>query len=126
MSYHVVDMDEIESHPSHESDRRSLRQVLELEHVGLSRYHAEPGEQIPQEYHYHDTQEELLYVVSGEMYVETPDEVFTVGADEVFVAEPESPHRAYNPTDANERLLVVAIGGPMILDGHSYDPTAAE
>ena len=110
MAYHVVDLMEIDAHPEHECDRRSLKRVLPLEHIGLSRYQAQPGEQIPQEYHYHDTQEEVLYVVRE----------FTVGPDEVFVAEANDPHRAFNPEDADEELLVIAIGGPNILDGHSY------
>lgn len=122
MAYHVVNLMEIETHPKHESDRRSLKRVLPLEHIGLSRYLAQPGEQIPQEYHYHDTQEEVFYVVSGEMTVETPEREFVVAPDEVFVAEPNDPHRAYNAADATQDLLVIAIGGPNILDGHSYDP----
>lgn len=120
MAYHVVDLLEIDAHPKHECDRRSLKRVLPLEHIGLSRYLAQPGEQIPQEYHYHDTQEEVLYVVRGEMRVETPEGEFTVGPDQVFVAEPNDPHRAFNSEDAEEELLVIAIGGPNILDGHSY------
>lgn len=122
MGYHIVDVDEIDPHPDHESDRRSLKDERELEHLGLSRYRARPGEQIPQEYHYHDTQEEVFYVVRGEMTVETPDEEYVVGAHEMFVAEPNSPHRAYNAEDADEELLVIAVGGPMVYDGHSYAP----
>jgi uncharacterized cupin superfamily protein len=120
MAYHVVDFDAIEPHPEHECDRRTLQAALDLEHVGMSIYTAEPGEQIPQEYHYHDTQEELLYVISGEMRVETPDGELTVGANEVFVAEPNAAHRAFNAADAEETLRVVAVGAPMIKDGHSY------
>ena len=122
MAYHVVDFDAIEPHPDHESDRRTLQSTLDLEHVGMSIYTAAPGEQIPQMYHSHDTQEELLYVIEGEMHVETPDEVFVVGANDVFVAEPNSPHRAYNAESADRPLRVVAVGAPMIKDGHRYEP----
>jgi len=121
MEYHVIDFDSLEEVPGHESDRRTLQSVLELEHVGMSIYTADPGEQIPQRYHYHDTQEELLYVVDGEMCVETPDRNLHVGANEVFVAEPNSPHRAYNAAEATETLRVVAVGAPMVKDGHRYD-----
>jgi mannose-6-phosphate isomerase-like protein (cupin superfamily) len=122
MGYHVVDFDAIEPHPEHECDRRTLQAAVDLEHLGMSIYTAEPGEQIPQQYHYHDTQEELLYVIEGRMAVETPDGELTVGANEVFVAEPNAPHRAFNPADATGRLRVVAVGGPMIKDGHGYGP----
>lgn len=122
MGYHVVDMDSLEPRPAHESDRRTLQTALDLEHVGLSVYTAAPGEQIPIEYHYHDTQEELLYVIEGEMRVETPEGEHVVGPNEVFVAEPDSPHRAFNAADAEATLRVVAVGGPMVKDGHSYEP----
>ena len=121
MGYHVVDMDSLEPRPEHESDRRTLQTALDLEHVGLSVYTAEPGEQIPIEYHYHDVQEELLYVVAGTMHVETPDGEHTVEESEVFVAEPKSPHRAFNKANSEETLRVIAVGGPMIKDGNSYE-----
>lgn len=122
MAYHVVDFDAIEPHPDHESDRRTLQSELDLEHVGMSIYTAAPGEQIPQVYHYHDTQEELLYVVEGEMRVETPEGECIVGTNDVFVAEPNAPHRAFNAESAEQLLRVVAVGAPMIKDGHQYEP----
>jgi len=122
MCYHVIDIDSLEPSPSHESDRRTLQTALDLEHVGLSVYTAEPGEQIPIEYHYHDTQEELLYVIDGEMRVETPEGELNIEQNEVFVAEPESPHRAFNHAGADGTLRVIAVGGPMVKDGHSYEP----
>lgn len=121
MSYHVVDIDSIEPHPDHESDRRTLRGTLDLEHVGVSLYTAAPGEQVPQRYHYHDTQEELFYVVAGEMRVETPEGEFRVGENELFLAEPGSPHRAFNAADAPASLRVLAIGAPVVADGHAYE-----
>lgn len=122
MGHHVIDFGAIEPHPMHECDRRSLQAAVDLEHLGMSIYTAEPGQQIPQQYHYHDTQEELLYVIEGEMHVETPEGELTVGANEVFVAEPNAPHRAFNHPDAAGPVRVVAVGGPMIKDGHNYSP----
>ncbi|MWG33508.1 cupin domain-containing protein [Halomarina oriensis] len=120
MSYHVVDIDSIAPHPDHESDRRTLQGVLDLEHVGVSLYTAAPGEQVPQRYHYHDTQEELFYVIAGRMSVETPDGEYHVGENELFLAEPGAPHRAFNADDAAEPLRVLAIGAPVVADGHAY------
>jgi uncharacterized cupin superfamily protein len=125
MSYHVVDIDSLEPHPDHESDRRTLRNALDLEHVGASLYTAAPGEQVPQRYHYHDTQEELFYVIAGEMRVETPDGELRVGANELFFPEPGSPHRAFNAADAAQSLRVIVIGAPLVSDGHEYDPDDA-
>lgn len=123
MGYRIVDLESIEPNPEFEADRRSIGRVVDLEHVGLSRYLAAPGEQVPKRYHYHDTQEELFYVVRGELHVETPEKEFVVNEDEVFVAEPDSPHRAFNPSGASEDVLVIAIGAPDVADGHFYEET---
>ena len=126
MGYHVVDFAELEPNEAFESDRRSVGTVVDLDHVGMSRYLAKPGEQIPKRYHYHETQEELFYVVRGELHVETPEGEFVLGEDEVFVAEPDSPHRAFNPEDATGDLLVIAVSGPVVPDGHFYTPEERE
>lgn len=128
MGYHTISFDDIEAHPNHECDRRTLSAVLDLEHVGMSLYTAEPGEQIPQHYHLHETQEELFYVLAGEMHVETPSETFEVSANQVFVVEPGHYHRTFNPETADSTLRVLAVGGPNVSDGqlHETDPEYEE
>jgi len=42
--------------------------------------------------------------------VETPNETYEVPADDLFVVDPESPQRAYNPADADSPVTVLAIG----------------
>jgi len=128
MAYHIVALDDIEPHPSHECDRRTLANAVDLDHVGMSVYTAEPGEQIPQHYHLHATQEELFYVLEGTMHVETPDRTYEVTADEVFVVEPGNYHRTFNPSDARDPLRVVAVSGPNVSDGrlHPEDPAATD
>ncbi|USZ73688.1 cupin domain-containing protein [Natronosalvus halobius] len=121
MGYHTVSIDDIPSHPKHECDRRTLSAILELEHVGLSVYTVNPGEQVPQHYHLHETQEELFYVLDGEMKVETPATEYTVNSDEIFVVEPGNYHRAFNSETAEETLRVIAIGGPNVRDGKIHD-----
>lgn len=77
---------------------------------------------MPLSYHYHTEQEEAFYVLSGTLFVETPDETFEVGADGLFVADPESPHRAYNPEDAAEPVELLALGSPAVSgDAVPYD-----
>lgn len=124
MGYHIVAIDAIDPHTEHECDQRTIAGEVDLDHVGLSVYEAEPGEQIPQHYHTHEVQEELFYVIEGEMHVETPDETFEVEENNVFVVEPNYYHRAYNPETADETLRIVAIGGPNVRDGklHEDDP----
>ncbi|MFP8890538.1 cupin domain-containing protein [Natrialbaceae archaeon A-CW2] len=124
MGYHTIAVDDIPSHPDHECDRRTLSAVLDLEHVGLSVYTAEPGEQIPQHYHLHETQEEIFCVLDGKMRVETPDEEYTVRENEIFIVKPGNYHRAFNGKKSNSTLRVIAIGAPNVLDGklHEEDP----
>jgi mannose-6-phosphate isomerase-like protein (cupin superfamily) len=96
-----------------------------MERVAINRFDAAPGEQLPLAYHYHETQEEAFLVRSGTLHVETPEGEFTVPAGSMFAAEPEAPHRAYNPDDADGTVSVVAVGAPPV-DGDAvpYEPDA--
>ncbi|MEF8868295.1 MAG: cupin domain-containing protein, partial [Haloarculaceae archaeon] len=67
-------------------------------------------------------QVEAFYVLEGRLHVETPEGEFLVGPDEVFVADPGSPHRAYNPADAEGPVRALAIGAPSADDAHVYEP----
>jgi len=49
-------------------------------------------------------------VLSGTLHIETPEVEFVVGEDEAFVAEPGSPHRAFNPGDADEDVVALGTG----------------
>lgn len=93
-----------------------------FENLGLRLYHAEPGEQIPLKYHYHDNQEEGFYVLRGELHVETPEKEYTATEGEFFLVESGSPHRAFNPSDANSSVEALAFGAPTHDSGKSYDP----
>lgn len=122
MGYHVVDVDDLPSTPDRPCDRRAIGDATGLDRMAINRYDADPGEQLPLAYHYHDEQEELFYVLSGTLAVETPDGEYAVDTDETFVAEPDSPHRAYNPADAEEPVHVLAVGAPPVDDVHPYEP----
>lgn len=122
MGYHTITVDELSATPDRPCERRAISDAAELESANINHYDVAPGEQIPLAYHYHDEQEELFYVLSGTLSVETPDGEYTIDADEVFVAEPDSPHRAYNPDEAEETVRVLAIGAPPLDDVHPYEP----
>jgi mannose-6-phosphate isomerase-like protein (cupin superfamily) len=119
MGYQIIDPDSIEPTPNRPCVHRRI--AASLQAVAINRYTAEPGEQLPLAYHSHDEQEEVFYVLSGTLAVETPDETFFVETDECFVAEPESPHRAHNPNEAMESVSVLAIGAPRVDDAHPYE-----
>lgn len=123
MGYRVVDTTGIEPTPDRPCCHRGLSEPAGLSQMAINRFEAEPGEQLPLAYHYHDRQEEAFYVLDGELYVETPDGTHEVGTDELFVVDPGSPQRAYNPAEATDSVTVLAIGAPADVDDvHPYEP----
>jgi mannose-6-phosphate isomerase-like protein (cupin superfamily) len=122
MGYHQFDPDDLDPTPDHTCDRRAISEAAELATLHLAVYEMAPGEQLPRTYHYHERREEAFYVLSGTLHVETPDGEFVVAAGEVFVAEPESPHRAHNPESAAESVRVLGTGAPKSDIAHPYDP----
>lgn len=123
MGYSVVDCEEVETSDDRECELRRLSEPAGLENVALNRFRAEPGQDIPLAYHYHEEQEEAFYVLSGTLSVETPEETYEVAEDGLFAVDPGSPHRAYNPSDADGAVSVLALGAPPVSgDARQYDP----
>jgi len=122
MGYHVVDAESVDPAPDRPCVQRALGDAVGLENVAINRYETDPGEQIPLAYHYHDEQEEAFYVMQGELHVETPEGRQVVPEGHLFVAEPDSPQRAYVPEDAEEAVRTLAVGAPPADDTHFYDP----
>ncbi|WP_222915603.1 cupin domain-containing protein [Natrinema sp. SYSU A 869] len=122
MDYSVVDPDDLERVDDRPCDLRQLSEAAGMDNVAINRFDAEPGEQLPLAYHVHDTQEEAFLVLSGTLHVETPEGELVVPDGSMFAAQPNSPHRAYNPDDADESVSVVAIGAPSVDDVAPYDP----
>ncbi len=122
MGYHALDPEVLPETPDRPCSRRSIADAVGLEAVAVNRYDAAPGEQIPTVYHSHDEQEELFYVLSGTLHVETPEREYVIREGQVFVAERESPHRAYNPSRSTGPVSVLAVGAPRVDDAHRYDP----
>lgn len=125
MGYQVVEGRAVSPAEGRPCELRRLTAGTDLSTLAVNRYRAEPGEQLPLTYHYHDTQEEAFFVLSGTLAVETPEGVHSVESGSLFTATPESPHRAHNPDDAAEPVEVLAVGAPTEEDGvHEYDPDA--
>ena len=121
MGYHHVAVEDLEPTPDRPSTQRSVSAAAGLENLSAHVYEVDPGEQIPLAYHYHDDQEELFYVVEGTLSVETPEVTYSVGADEAFAVEPESPQRAFVPEDADGPARAFVVGAPAVDDAHAYD-----
>ena len=122
MGYHVVDPESVDPTPDRPCVQRALTERVGLENVAVNLYEVDPGDQIPLAYHYHDEQEEAFYVTQGELHVETPEGTQVVPEGHLFVAEPDSPQRAYVPEDAEEVVRTLALGAPPADDTHFYDP----
>lgn len=122
IGYHVVDPADLKTEPNRPSEMRYISKSTDMKNMGLRVYDVAPGKDIPLSgLHFHDEQDEVLYVVDGELSVETPEEVYSVGKGQFFIAEPKSPHRAYNDSAANTSVRVVGIGAPAVDDGHAYE-----
>ena len=114
MGYRIVDPETIEPVADRPCELRRLSEPAQLSSVALNQFRAAPGEQIPLAYHYHEEQQEAFYVLSGTLSVETPEKEISVSAGSLFVADAESPHRAYNPADATADVTVLALGTPAV------------
>jgi mannose-6-phosphate isomerase-like protein (cupin superfamily) len=124
MGYHQIDPEDLPAAEDYPCDRRGISDAAELHALHAATYEMAPGEDLSRAYHYHETREELFYVLDGTLHVETPDEEYVVSADEAFVAEPESPHRAHNPADADESVTVLGVGAPPTDIARPHDPDA--
>lgn len=123
MGYHVVDSADVDPAPDRPCELRPVGKAAGLERMAVNRYRAAPGEDVPLGYHSHGEQEELFYVVSGTLAVETPEGTFAVPEDNLFAVDPGSPQRAYNPADADDAITVLAVGAPPVTgDVSMYDP----
>lgn len=120
--YRHVDPDDLEPTADYPCDRRAISDAAGLNLLHLARYAMEPGEQLPRTYHYHERREEAFYVLAGTLHVETPEGEHEIAEGEVFVAEPESPHRAFNPADAEGDVVVLGTGSPRTDPAFEYDP----
>ncbi|SHH12168.1 cupin domain-containing protein [Halobaculum gomorrense] len=122
MSYHVVDPDQLESVPDRPCELRRVAEAAGFEQMAVNWFRADPGEDIPLAYHYHDDQEELFYVIEGTLHVETPEGTYEVAEGSLFAVEPDSPQRAHNPADADAPVTTLAVGAPAVDDVHPYEP----
>jgi quercetin dioxygenase-like cupin family protein len=120
--YHHLDPADLESTPEYPCDRRGISDAADLVALHLATYEMAPGEQLPRTYHYHERREEAFHVLAGTLHVETPEREYVVETGETFVAEPDSPHRAYNPEDAETSVRVLGAGAPKADMAHPSEP----
>lgn len=110
MGYHHVGVAGIDPASDRPNSKRSSADTPGLENGAVNRYEAEPGEEIPLAYHYHDDQEEVFYVLSGTATFDTEDGQLEVGAGEAIRFEPGEYQHGHNETD--DPVVALAIGAP--------------
>ncbi len=129
MGYHLVDPADLEQWDDRPTDVRSLSAAAGYDYhdskIGMRVYDLEPGEQPGLQYHFHDEQVEVFYVLDGQLHVETPEGEYVIERDQALFVDPGSPQRAFNPEDADDDTRVLAIGAPSVEDVHPYDPDDA-
>jgi uncharacterized cupin superfamily protein len=87
---------------------RTLGERVGLQRIGVHIVRLEPGRESTQ-FHFHDADEEFLYVLQGRGIAEIGDESFEVGpGDFMGFATPSQPHTLTNPF--NEDLVYLMAG----------------
>ena|ERR1700694_979652 len=78
--------------------------------------------------HYHDIQDELYFVHSGNARVEVEGETRELGPGGLFHAESTTPRRVSNASETDDLVLVVVGGkdGYVERDGNMVDPADIE
>ena len=122
MEYHNITPRKLPPIPGHPCDRHSISEGTGLSVLSLNTYILEPGDNLAAEYHYHEQREEALIVENGPLFIETPEKTYRVESNHVFVVEPKSPIRPYNPTSADSTIEIIGVGAPAYDIGHPYDP----
>lgn len=108
-----VTLDEVDSRDRKPGQRWELAPELGIDVFNINVAVLEPGERLSENhFHYHDDQQELVYVAGGRCRVEVADDGFVAETDDVvwFDAGPDGVHLVHNPFDEPVRLL--AIGWP--------------
>lgn len=103
-------IDELDNWMGPASVKRPLGKAIGTEHMGMRFYELEPGESTAFGYHAHENQEEVFYVVEGELTFETEDGEVSVGEGEAIRFGPGEFQRSRNDTDGRVRTL--GIGAP--------------
>ncbi|MDS0293038.1 cupin domain-containing protein [Halogeometricum luteum] len=101
--------------PNPTSRKKEVDEAVGASAFGFNVYEVRPGERVPWGYHSHPEHEELFYVVSGEIVVDTEDGPVRAAAGDAIFVEPGEKNRARN--DGEEVAEVVAVGAPKDGDG---------
>ena len=105
---------------------RKIRKPLGVTAFGVNAVVMPPG--YNGFYHYHDTQDELYFVHSGQARVEVDGEERHLGPGGVFHVESTTPRRVSNASSTEDLVMLVVGGkdGYVERDGHMVDAADIE
>ena len=100
---------------------RKVRKPLGVTAFGVNAIVMPPG--YSGFHHYHDTQDELYFVHSGEARVEVEGEERTLGPGGLLHVESTTPRRVSNASETEDLVMLVVggKGGYVERDGHMVD-----
>ncbi len=91
---------------------RTLSEHVGMQRIGVHLVRLAPGRESTQ-YHYHDADEEFLYILEGRGIAEIGTESYEVGAgDFMGFAAPSEPHTLRNPFDKDLVYLMAGERNP--------------
>jgi mannose-6-phosphate isomerase-like protein (cupin superfamily) len=100
---------------------RKVRRALGVTAFGVNAVVMPPGYE--GFHHFHDTQDELYFVHSGQAHVEVEGEERTLGPGGLLHVESTTPRRVSNASETEDLVLLVVggKGGYVERDGHMVD-----
>lgn len=110
-----VAVDDLPDAPNPTRRKKEVDEAVGAAEFGFNVYVADPGQQLPWGKHHHPNHEELLYVIEGEIRVETSDDDYRVGAGEALFVPPGVTQRAV--ATGEDPARVIAVGAPKTSDG---------
>lgn len=106
---YATDWDAIEDQPGYEWSRIRLGRRLGADKLGASVYVLAPGQRsFP--YHFHHANEEMLFVLEGEVVVRTPEGQSKAGRGDAmsFPANESGAHQVINDSTRPARILMIS------------------
>lgn len=104
-------LDDVATNPDKPGQRWELSPALGLEGYNLNVAVIERGEVLSESgYHYHENQQEFVYVVEGRCQLEVEDGPVRLRPDDVVRFDEGTVHLIHNPFEAPAKL--VAVGSP--------------
>jgi len=88
-----------------------LKGPLESDHLGVSVLELEPGAEGQEHDETGSGQEEVYYVVQGEVDVELGERTVTLSSDEAIRLDPDTTRKLHNRGD--ERAKLILVGAPL-------------